>query len=84
MRFTHEDIYQRAQNTWQVLGFDSFSSYVDFTLALALGKWREFGFSSEEAGRDYLAALGRGELVSPPHLRHAQAAMLPLAEDCAA
>uniref|UniRef100_UPI003F49ACCA hypothetical protein n=1 Tax=Streptosporangium sp. CA-235898 TaxID=3240073 RepID=UPI003F49ACCA len=81
VRFTHDDIYQRAQNTWKILGFDSFSSLMDFTVAIALGKWKEFHFDSEQESRDYLAALGRGELIPPPHLRHDQ---LPLTQDCAA
>lgn len=69
VRFMHDDVYNRALNTWERLGFESFSHYVDFTFALAHGKWKELGFDSAEEGAEYLRGLGQGSLVKPPHLR---------------
>ncbi|MFB9888567.1 hypothetical protein [Planobispora takensis] len=66
VRFMHEDVYQHALETWKELGFDSFSTYVDFTFSLAHGKWRELGFRSPEEGAEYLMALSRGSKVKPP------------------
>lgn len=37
IRFTHADAYARGQNEWKQLGFGSFSDYVDFIYAKALG-----------------------------------------------
>ncbi|MEV0150000.1 MULTISPECIES: hypothetical protein [unclassified Nonomuraea] len=83
----HDDVYNRALETWERLGFESFSDYVDFTFALAHGKWRELGFESAEEGAEYLRGLGQGSLVAPPRLRaradNAQE-MLPLTNDVAA
>ncbi|MEV7011683.1 hypothetical protein [Streptosporangium sp. NPDC051022] len=83
VRFTHQDVYDHLNDNWQAMGFDSFSSAVDFALALAFGKWQELGFADEEEGREYLAAFARREVIRPPHLRHDQGT-LPLTADCAA
>ncbi|SDI56402.1 hypothetical protein SAMN05421505_17012 [Sinosporangium album] len=78
IRFGHPDVYQHALEVWEKLGFDSFSSYVDFTFSLVHGKWREFGFPNADAAADYLLAIGRGETIPPPHLRPCQQDALPL------
>ncbi|MEU4331342.1 hypothetical protein [Nonomuraea dietziae] len=76
VRFKHLDVYEEAQELWEQLGFDSFSTYVDFTFSLAHGKWQEFGFKTADEAADYLLSLARGARVRPPHLRGQE--MLPL------
>ncbi|GHE31244.1 hypothetical protein GCM10017673_37460 [Streptosporangium violaceochromogenes] len=78
VRFTHEDVYAYLHDNWKDMGFDSFSSAVDFALALAFGKWRELGFATQAEGRKYLAAFARREVVQPPRSRPGQET-LPLA-----
>ncbi|MER5322255.1 hypothetical protein [Streptosporangium roseum] len=84
MRFTHQDVYDHLNDNWQAMGFDSFSSAVDFALALAFGKWQELGFRTPEAGREYLAAFARREVVRPPHVRRGQEELPLTTKDVAA
>ncbi|MCK2222086.1 hypothetical protein MF672_051020 (plasmid) [Actinomadura sp. ATCC 31491] len=67
---------------WKKLGFADFGSYVDFTFALAHGKWQEYKFVSADEAKEYLLGLSQGLLVPPPHLRGQET--LPLIETTAA
>ncbi|MFI9845139.1 hypothetical protein ACIHFD_49530 [Nonomuraea sp. NPDC051941] len=75
-------MYDKASKAWQVLGFEDFGAYVDFTVSLVHGKWKEFGFKDADEATAYLIALMQGAMVPPPYLRGRE--MLPLADTAAA
>ncbi|MGV9383583.1 hypothetical protein ACWDRB_47755 [Nonomuraea sp. NPDC003707] len=82
IRFRNLDVYESLKESWQKLGFEDLSAYVDFTVSLAHGKWEPYGFESADEAADYLLALSRGEMTPPPHLRGQP--MLPLTNAAAA
>lgn len=63
------DVYGNVDALWRDLGFSDFGSYVNFTVALAHGKWEAYEFKSADEAADYLLSLARGTRVPPPHLR---------------